>query len=591
MKRNLRNQNNGITLIALVVTIVVLIIIASISIGALTGDGIINQAKKGKDSAEISEEKEIINISVTQAIDDDVMGNLEKSKLQEKLNSNTANGITEVIDNGDTLVVKFTEKNRYYEVSKNGNTDGPKDFIEDENGGDLSKGGSADGSEEKPFQINCIEDLVEFSIMVNGGNQFQTQYVVLMRTLDFKSIFSYNDYTTTKYGDLNTDGIVEDIKTELTKTAEGCIGFTPIGGGSKDFQGIFDGQGFSIKNIYENENSWAGLFGQTTDATIQNLAITGNISSAGYVGGIVQYASGTTQIINCHNEVIINAGDGNTIYQGTGGICGSLRYGGIISNCYNTGNITGNAVEGGIAGYLEGKIENCYNSGNITSKSTKTYKGAGGIVGRTSNATSMIIGCYNMKNGKITGSKSGGIIGEISSSGSGTSNLKIINCYNLGIIAGERSGGIVGICSSDSVGSITNTQISNCYNLGNIVDGLFLGGIVGEVWQVYGTLNFYMNNLINIGKVSQNATYKGEIIGRKVAATVAEANNCYYYLGNTNKAVGLGTVTGTINSSDIDENLIITLNEFVTNYNETNKNEEEFIELKQWKMDEDKILF
>ena len=86
-------KEKGITLIALVVTIVVLIILAGISISVLSGDnGIINQAKKGKEETEISEEKEIIDTSVAQAVNADVMGNLEKNKLQEKLNANAGNG-------------------------------------------------------------------------------------------------------------------------------------------------------------------------------------------------------------------------------------------------------------------------------------------------------------------------------------------------------------------------------------------------------------------------------------------------------------------------------------------------------------------
>ncbi len=120
----MKENKRGVTLIALVVTIVVLMILAAISIRALSGDsGIVNQAKKGKNSAEISEEKEIINISVAQAMENNVMGNLEKSKLQEKLNSNAGEGITEVIDSGDTLIVKFIEKNRYYEIENNENVE------------------------------------------------------------------------------------------------------------------------------------------------------------------------------------------------------------------------------------------------------------------------------------------------------------------------------------------------------------------------------------------------------------------------------------------------------------------------------------
>ena len=247
---------------------------------------------------------------MAQAVNADVMGNLEKNKLQEKLNVNAGNGITEVMDSGDALVIKFIKKNRYYEIDNNGNIEGPKKLIKDDNAGDLSKGGTVDGSEEKPFEINCIEDLVTFSIMVNGGNtelgitstNFSGKYVILMRTLDFKSIFSYNDYTTTKYGDLNTDGIVENIKTELTKTEEGCIGFKPIG---KDtfyggFAGTFDGRNNEIKNLYEkNEINgvYLGLFGSIHDSTIMNLTVGGKIEITGNVtaytcgaGGIVAFS-------------------------------------------------------------------------------------------------------------------------------------------------------------------------------------------------------------------------------------------------------------------------------------------------------------
>lgn len=43
----IKNNNNGITLIALVVTIIVLTILASISVSVLTGDnGLINRARE-----------------------------------------------------------------------------------------------------------------------------------------------------------------------------------------------------------------------------------------------------------------------------------------------------------------------------------------------------------------------------------------------------------------------------------------------------------------------------------------------------------------------------------------------------------------
>ena len=63
-----RKKNRGITLIALVVTIVVLLILAGISIGALTGDnGIIDQAHTAKEDTEIASWEEQIDLAIIDA--------------------------------------------------------------------------------------------------------------------------------------------------------------------------------------------------------------------------------------------------------------------------------------------------------------------------------------------------------------------------------------------------------------------------------------------------------------------------------------------------------------------------------------------
>lgn len=61
-------KENGITLVALVVTIIVLLILAGISIGTLTGNnGIINQAENAKDSTEYSQWEEQIDLAIIDA--------------------------------------------------------------------------------------------------------------------------------------------------------------------------------------------------------------------------------------------------------------------------------------------------------------------------------------------------------------------------------------------------------------------------------------------------------------------------------------------------------------------------------------------
>ena len=68
MKKIFKNEI-GITLISLIVTIVVLLILAGITIGMLDGEnGIIGQAQDAKTGTEIDNEKEILDLSIIKAM-------------------------------------------------------------------------------------------------------------------------------------------------------------------------------------------------------------------------------------------------------------------------------------------------------------------------------------------------------------------------------------------------------------------------------------------------------------------------------------------------------------------------------------------
>ena len=74
-------KERGITLIALIVTIIVLLILASVSIAMLIGEnGILTQAKRAKEETKEAEIEERIILSVTSAkiLDDE----LSQSTLQ-----------------------------------------------------------------------------------------------------------------------------------------------------------------------------------------------------------------------------------------------------------------------------------------------------------------------------------------------------------------------------------------------------------------------------------------------------------------------------------------------------------------------------
>ena len=147
-----------------------------------------------------------------------------------------------------------------YYIDKDGKlvlVDYKTDYVEEgkeinnsniEYAGDLSKGGTYDGTtEEKAYRINCIEDLVEWS---NNYSKYNSSYMELEKTLNFESIESYSDCTAITT-DINGNGQLEPLIQELTTGA----GFKPIA----SFNGSFDGKNLKILNIYIEKNESAGF--------------------------------------------------------------------------------------------------------------------------------------------------------------------------------------------------------------------------------------------------------------------------------------------------------------------------------------------
>ena len=67
--KNIKENNRGITLIALVITIIVLLILAGVTIATLTGgNGILTRATEAKNKTEEAQEKEGVEIAVISAL-------------------------------------------------------------------------------------------------------------------------------------------------------------------------------------------------------------------------------------------------------------------------------------------------------------------------------------------------------------------------------------------------------------------------------------------------------------------------------------------------------------------------------------------
>ena len=114
-----KNANKGITLIALVITIIVLLILAGISIATLTGEnGILTQANNAKTQAGVGEEKEAIGLAYNGAKTEKLGGEITAGDLNLQF---TKNGVNATASGTGTITVAFPNTGRNYKIDNTGN--------------------------------------------------------------------------------------------------------------------------------------------------------------------------------------------------------------------------------------------------------------------------------------------------------------------------------------------------------------------------------------------------------------------------------------------------------------------------------------
>ena len=131
----MRNKN-GITLIVLVITIIVLLILAGISLSLVLGDnGIIEKSQKATTATRNAEEMEKIRLEVLVSYDNN--RNLDF----EKLKSNISAHITEATADGTEfpLTVTYVITRNVYKVNSNGDIDLDGQIIKDANAEEKEK--------------------------------------------------------------------------------------------------------------------------------------------------------------------------------------------------------------------------------------------------------------------------------------------------------------------------------------------------------------------------------------------------------------------------------------------------------------------
>ena len=162
MKNKLKEQlkiNKGITLIALVITIIVLLILAGVTIATLTGDnGILTKAQSAKTQNDKATAKEKVDLAIAASLDE--TGKINLGQLKTNLNN---------IDGINPKVGDITDSRFPLEVT----VDGTKVTIKKDSNGKYSTsvgestGSSGGGQEEE--QISDHSEVVVSTITATGN--------------------------------------------------------------------------------------------------------------------------------------------------------------------------------------------------------------------------------------------------------------------------------------------------------------------------------------------------------------------------------------------------------------------------------------
>ena len=101
----------------------------------------------------------------------------------------------------------------------------------------------------------------------------------------------------------STFGLANDVDATVTSKWDSGAGFTPIGNNSTPFTGTFNGNSYTISNLFINlpTTNDVGLLGYTSGATIENVGlVNANITGQNNVGALVGYNNNSSSIDNSY---------------------------------------------------------------------------------------------------------------------------------------------------------------------------------------------------------------------------------------------------------------------------------------------------
>lgn len=380
MRLNVIKNQNGITLITLIITIIILIIISGVAINLTLGEnGLFEKAKDAKEQYEISGIREEIEIAILEIQSekiskgetftiDEILAELPNkinrialNKEGNKINGSykgynfTINESMQLSIEGESMQIVINTKVKEYlgknlnekytvkvELTLNAKETINQIKIENTNGSTTTEevAGNTYNKElelelDKEYKINIEAEngaktgkTIQISSITNISN---VEQLVEFRD-NVNAGLTYEGATVNLLNDIDLSKVC--YKVDGTTANDVC--WDPIGNSENFFKGIFNGNYKTIDNLYINtESDYQGLFGMVRNANISGIII-GKGSSvkaregAAAIVGSAKYST----INNCGNNANVDA----SLYY-AGGIVSTSEYN-EISSCYNKGVIS-----------------------------------------------------------------------------------------------------------------------------------------------------------------------------------------------------------------------------------------------------------
>ena len=258
MLKETLKRNKGITLIALVVTIIVLLILAGISINMLTGqNGILNRAAEAKEKTGTTQTEETVKLSVTDALTRGT-GSLTDENLKAALNSNIGAGKYEI--SGDaTSGWTVTVNGKEFKIDSTGKIGGTTSGgTSGGNQGGGSGGTLPTGEGTTPYLPNSTfskkEGDLATGLVIKDSNDNEYVWVEVPKTV----------YDNTTY---NNNGANKPNNADDWEKIRDCLKAYTSDYSNPDFKDTnTDGTTYSddyknmLKSVYTNGGFWIGRY-------------------------------------------------------------------------------------------------------------------------------------------------------------------------------------------------------------------------------------------------------------------------------------------------------------------------------------------